>query len=261
MQVGIRRYSLVFHPFICQRTFYSPTTLDCIFCDPCCRFWFKQHARCIRWHWRRRCWKVHVGVPYSECAAACAFKRTSRYTGTNFAGSGKFAQLFFWPWPAYLRYFWFRLKCECKVGQLLENICIRSYLERKKGCDCCNRRLRSSKFKWDFVLHSSSCRFDLSNDNVSQICSQDEKVADATRSIHELQQRRSLVESSLQVCSTGLLMLFLMLAITVGRVGVKPICATFKSSGSWNPVSKEPISEFMRGNNPCFSDWMHCDKQ
>ena len=32
-----------------------------------------------------------------------------------------------------------------------------------------------------------------------QICSQDEKVADATRSINDLQQRRSLVESSLQV--------------------------------------------------------------
>jgi hypothetical protein len=32
-----------------------------------------------------------------------------------------------------------------------------------------------------------------------QISSQDDKVADATRAINDLQQRRSLVESSLQV--------------------------------------------------------------
>ena len=37
------------------------------------------------------------------------------------------------------------------------------------------------------------------DDTALQICSQDEKVADATRSINDLQQRRSLVESSLQV--------------------------------------------------------------
>jgi hypothetical protein len=39
----------------------------------------------------------------------------------------------------------------------------------------------------------------VADEMTTQICAQDDKVADATRSINELQLRRSLVESSLQV--------------------------------------------------------------
>ena len=54
-----------------------------------------------------------------------------------------------------------------------------------------------------------------------QICSQDEKVADATRSINDLQQRRSLVESSLQVHSLVNALRIPLLSDTIGWQSVE----------------------------------------
>ncbi len=76
------------------------------------------------------------------------------------------------------------------------------------------------KVQVSILMQPCHCRCDASDDKVFQICTQDEKVADASRSINDLQQRRSLVESSLQVGSAcaGLCILFLIFAVAVGGV-------------------------------------------